>query len=183
MPSTTSLEGKVLGEHELYTGGRGRSSQVEPERGETWVRFENLLGRDLSLKLGRQSFEEPRRWWWDDDLDAAGVRYKRDSWLFEFGVARELPRKSLLEDFEPENKGVIRVLARANWLHFKDHDLDVFSLYHHDRWTTQSIEALVPADSEDPSDARLWWGGLRASGKEPLPQDNEFLIGRTLPSW
>jgi hypothetical protein len=150
------LEGKVLGEHELYTGGRGRRSQVEPERGETWVHFENLFGRDRSLKLGRQNFDEPRRWWWDDDLDAVAWRYRPDSWLFEFGVGRELPRKSLLENFEPENKGVIRVLARANWLYFKDHAMDLFFLYHNDRSATQSIGALVPTDREDPNDARLW---------------------------
>ena len=168
------LEGKVTGEHELYTGGGARRSEVEPERGEMWVRLENLFGRDLSLKLGRQSFEEPRRWWWDDDLDAAGVRYRRDSWQFELGLGQELPRKSLLEDFEPENKGVTRVLARANWLYFKDHAVDLFSLYHRDQSPTQSIGALVQEDREDPSDARLWWGGLRASGKEPVMADSEL---------
>jgi hypothetical protein len=168
------IEGKVIGEHELYTGGGGRRSEVEPERGETWVRFENLFSRDLSLKLGRQSFEEPRRWWWDDDLDAAGLKYRTGSWLFEFGAGEELPRKSLLEDFEPENKRVMRVLARANWLYFTDHAVDLFFLHHHDRSPTQSIGALVRADREDPSDARLWWGGLRASGRESVTHNSEL---------
>ncbi len=77
------LEGKVLGEHEAYTSGGARRSEVEPERGETWVRLENLFRRDLTLKLGRQSFEEPRRWWWDDDLDAVGLRYRPNPWQFE----------------------------------------------------------------------------------------------------
>jgi hypothetical protein len=55
------VERKVIGEHELYSGGRGRKSEAEPERGETWAHFENLFGRDLSLKIGRENFEEPRR--------------------------------------------------------------------------------------------------------------------------
>ena len=168
------LEGKVLGEHELYTGGGGRRSEVEPERGETWMRFENLFGRDLNLKIGRQSFDEPRRWWWDDDLDAVGVRYRNDPWLFELGLGQELPRKSLLESLEPENQGVFRVLARANWWYFKDHAMDLFFSYHSDRSATPSIGALVPADREDPSDASLWWGGLRASGKWPATQNSEL---------
>jgi hypothetical protein len=168
------LEGQISGEHELYTGGGSRRSEADPERGETWVRFENLFDRDLNLKIGRQSFEEPRRWWWDEDLDAVGLRYRLESWLFEFGVARELPRVSLLEDFEPENKSVIRVLARSNWLYFKDHGVDLFLLHHQDRSPTQTVGALVRAEREDPSDARLWWGGLRASGKQPLPNNNEF---------
>jgi alginate production protein len=161
------IEGKLLGEHQLYTGGGGRRSEFDPERGETWIRFDNLLGEDLTVKLGRQSFEEPRRWWWDDDLDAAGLRYRRGSGVFEFGVGRELPRKSLREKFsDPEHEGVFRALARANWLYFNNHGLDLFSLYHYDRSRTPSVGAFVSHDSEDPSDARLWWGGIRASGSE-----------------
>ena len=161
------LEGKLLGEHQLYTGGGGRRSEFDPERGETWIRFDNLLVRDLTLKLGRQNFEEPRRWWWDDDLDAAGLRYRHGSGVFEFGFGRELPRKSLREKFsDPEHEGVFRVLARANWLYLNNHGLDLFSLYHDDRSRTPSVGAFVSPDSEDPSDARLWWGGIRASGSE-----------------
>jgi alginate production protein len=161
------IEGKLLGEHQLYTGGGGRRSEFDPERGETWVRFDNLFGRDLSLKLGRQNFEEPRRWWWDDDLDAAGMRYRGGSWFFELGAGRELPWKSLREKIsEPEDEGVFRVLARANWLYFKNHGVDVFFLHHDDRSATPSIGAIVKPDLEDPSDARLWWGGIRASGSE-----------------
>jgi alginate production protein len=169
------LEGKLLGEHQLYTGGGGRRSEFDPERGETWIRFDNLLGEDLTLKLGRQSFEEPRRWWWDDDLDAAGLRYRRGSGVFEFGVGRELPRKSLREKFsDPEHEGVFRALARTNWLYFNNHGLDLFSLYHDDRSRTPSVGAFVSPDSEDPSDARLWWGGIRASGSETAPAFGEL---------
>jgi hypothetical protein len=169
------IEGKLLGEHQLYTGGGGRKSEADPERGETWMRFDDLLGHDLSLKLGRQNFEEPRRWWWDDDLDAVATRYRRDEWFFEFGVARELARTSLAENFvEPENAGVIRVLARTNWSYFRDHGLDLFFLHHYDRSATPSLGGLVRTKREDPSDARLWWAGLRASGGEPGTQHGEF---------
>lgn len=169
------LEGKLIGEHQLYTGGGGRRSEFEPERGETWVRFDQLFGRDLSLKIGRQNFDEPRRWWWDDDLDAIGMRYRRDLWLFELGVGRELPRKSLREDFsDPENQGVIRALARANWRYFKNHGLDLFFLHHNDTSPTPSVGAVVKADREDDSDARLWWGGIRASGSEPAAAYGEL---------
>jgi hypothetical protein len=169
------VEGKVFGEHQLHTGGGGRRSSVDLERGETWVRFDRLFGRDLSLKVGRQNFEEPRQWWWDDDLDAVGVRYRRDSWLFELGLAREVAPQSLVHNFiEPENQGVVRVLGRANWLYFKNHGLDLFFLHHNDRSTTQSRGDQVRADREDPSDAKLWWGGLRAMGSEPVAGHGDF---------
>ena len=169
------LEGKLLGEHQLYTGGGGRKSEFEPERGETWVRFDQLFGRDLSVKLGRQNFEEPRRWWWDDDLDTASMRYRGDLWSLELGVGQELPRKSLREDFsDPENEDVFRVLARVNWRYFKNHGLDLFFLYQNDSSPTPSVGAVVNADREDDSDARLWWGGIRASGNEPMGTHGEL---------
>jgi hypothetical protein len=159
------MEGKFIGEHELYNGGRGRKSEFDPERGETWIRFDNLFEADLSVKLGRQSFEEPRRWWWDDDLDAGAMRYRHASGFFEFGLGRELPRKSLKEDFaDPEHEDVFRALARAHWLYHAKHGLDLFFLYHDDRSTTQSVGARIKPDNEDLSDARLWWGGIRAAG-------------------
>lgn len=164
-----------MGEHELYAGGSGRRSEVDPERGETWVRFDKLFGRDLTLKVGRQNFEEPRRWWWDDDLDAVGVRYRREPWFFELGVGRELARKSLDEGFiEPENEGIIRLLARANWRYFKNHGLDLFFLHQNDRSATPPVGTLVRANREDPSDARLWWGGVRAMGSEAVTQYGEL---------
>jgi hypothetical protein len=129
----------------------------------------------LTLKVGRQNFEEPRRWWWDDDLDAVGLRFRPGSWLFELGVAREVASQSLLDNFiEPESQGVVRVLGRAHWLYSKNHGVDLFFLHHNDRSATQSPGDQVRANREDPSDARLWWGGLRAMGREPAAGYGEF---------
>jgi len=169
------LEGKLIGEHELYTGGGGKKSEFEPERGETWVRFDRLFGRDLRLKVGRQNFDEPRKWWWDDDLDALAMRYRNHPWFFELGVARDFLPVSLRDTFiDPENKGVTRVLARAHWLYFKDHGFDLFSLYQKDVSATQSVGASVRTEREDASDATLWWGGIRAAGREPVGRYGEL---------
>jgi hypothetical protein len=172
---TVLVEGKLLGEHELYTGGRGRRSEFDPERGETWVRLDDLFGRDLSLKIGRQSFEEPRRWWWDEDLDSIAIRYRRETALFELGVGQELMRESLRDNFvEPENERVTRVLARGNWRYLENHGFDLFFLHQNDRSATPSRGTLLKEDREDPSDARLWWGGLRLMGNESLARYGEL---------
>jgi hypothetical protein len=172
---TFLIEGKILGEHQLYTGGGRRKSIDDPERGETWVRFDQLFGRDLSLKVGRQPFEEPRRWWWDDDLDAVALRYRNESWFFELGAGRELPRKSLQEKFiDAEDEGVIRVLARADWLYYKNHGLSLFFLHQNDTSATQSPGDRVQRNRQDESDAKLWWGGLRAIGSEPVAESGEL---------
>jgi alginate production protein len=181
------MEGKLIGEHQLYTGGGSRRSDFDPERGETWVRFEKLFGRDLNLQIGRQNFEEPRRWWWDDELDSIAVRYGRDPWLFELGIARELLQESFRDSFiDPEDEGIIRVIARTGWLYSKNHSLDLFFLHHNDRSSTPSLGALLKANREDPSDAKLWWGGLRASGNHTVAQhgnlsywlDTAIVVGR-----
>jgi len=169
------IEAKVLGETEPYKEGGHRKANVMLERGETWVRFDKLFGRNLTLKVGRQNFEEPRRWWWDDDLDAVGVRYRHDPFFFELGVARELLPTTTPENFiDPENEGVVRVLARTNWLFSKNHGLDLFFLHQNDRSSTPSLGALVRKQREDPSDARLWWGGLRVMGKAPAVGYGDF---------
>jgi len=167
------LEGQFVGEHQLYTGGGPRRSEFDPERGETWVRFDKLFGRNLSFTIGRQSFEEPRRWWWDEELDAVNVRYRPEPWLFELGVARELFQESLRDNsVDPEQSRVIRVLARAKWAYLKNHGLDFFFLHENDRSATPARGATVKEDREDPSDGRLWWTGLRASGIHPARYGN-----------
>jgi len=172
---TFFIETKILGEHQLYTGGGRRKSVGDLERGETWARFDQLFDRDLSLKIGRQNFEEPRRWWWDDELDAVAMRYRRDAWFFELGVAREVAPQSLLENsIDPEDKGIVRVLARADWLYSKNHGLSLFFLHQNDRSATESRGDLVKSNREDSSDARLWWAGLRAIGSEPLAEHGEL---------
>ncbi|HKY07051.1 MAG TPA: alginate export family protein, partial [Candidatus Binatia bacterium] len=75
---------------------------------------------------------------------------------------------------EPENEGVFRVLTRANWRYFNNHGLDFFFLHHNDRSRTPAVGSLVKTDSEDDSDARLWWSGIRASGNEPMATHGEL---------
>lgn len=163
------VEGKVLGDHPLYTGGGGRKSEKSLERGETWLRFDNLFGQGLALKIGRQNFDEPRQWWWDDDLDALALRYRRESFSIEFGAARQVAQVDLLRSrIEPEEEGLVRLLARAQWRYQSDHAIDLFLLHQRDLSATPAVDASVRASREDASDARLWWGGLRASGKAPI---------------
>lgn len=169
------VEAKVLGETELFAEGRGRKSNEFFERGEMWVRIDRLLGQDLRLQIGRQNFEEPRRWWWDDDLDAVRMRYRRNSWSFEVGIAREFFPSSTEESFiDPEEDEVLRILARANWRYSKYHSLDLFFLHQNDRSPTPSPGILLNANREDESDATLWWLGLRAMGRKPLTRYGEF---------
>jgi hypothetical protein len=47
--------------------------------------------------------------------------------LLEFGVAREVLPESTAENFvDPENEGVLRVLARTDWRYSRNHRLSLF---------------------------------------------------------
>jgi alginate production protein len=121
------------------------------------------------LQIGRQNFEEPRQWWWDDDLDAVALRYRGSSLSWEWAVARQVAQLDFLRSrIEPEEEGVWRVLSRASWRYQPGHQFDLFFLHHRDLSSTPGVGASIRASREDESDAQLSWGGLRASGKEPV---------------
>jgi hypothetical protein len=168
------IEGKVLGEHQIYKGGGGRGSTVDPERGETWARFDQLFGRDLSLKIGRQNFEEPRRWWWMTTWTPAPYATEATRGSSNSASARNCRGNPCWRISPTLKTKASYALARANWRYFKGHGLDFFHLYHHDNSKTQPVGALVRRNREDPSDARLWWGGVRATGSEPIGQYGEL---------
>ena len=169
------VEAKVLGESELYVEGGSKNNIFWLERGESWIRLDNVFNRELSLQIGRQNFEEPRRWWWDDDLDSVRLRYRPHPWLIEFGASQDFVPTSTRENFvDPEEKGVFRLLGRLEWWYRENHSLALFSLYQNDRSPTPVVGSLVKRNREDPSDAHLLWGGLRAMGRTALADIGEL---------
>ena len=44
-----------------------------------WLYSENIAGTHLNFDIGRLDFEDDRRWWWDDELDAVRVAYERET--------------------------------------------------------------------------------------------------------
>ena len=65
-------------------------SDLFVERGEMWLYSENIAGSHVNLDLGRLDFEDERRWWWDEDLDAVRVAYETETLEVVLAVAREL---------------------------------------------------------------------------------------------
>ncbi len=136
------------------------------ERDQSWIYFERILGSSFGVQVGRQNFKETREWWWDDDLDAARVYFDRGPVHAEFAVAQELAGVSSEQTgIDPEQRDVRRWIGMASWLWAPRQKLDVFFLKANDASDTESVGALIDADSEDGSDARLTWYGVRASGR------------------
>ncbi len=156
---------KGLAEQELATAVPQRRAEKEVERGEAWLYWQGLLDGHGAVKIGRQNFAEPRRWWWDADFDALRFDYVRDSWGLSLGVAEALTRKSSRERFiDPQDEDVLRWLGHANWKLASGLHLSGFYLRQRDA-STSSLHSLVDTARRDESDANLRWLGLRADGE------------------
>lgn len=158
-------EVKFIGKKTLFGDARPSESGSGIERGETWVQIARLFGGNFALRVGRQNIAEPRRWWWDDDLDAVRLYYGRDPVRFYFGVAQELAREASSDGFiDPEQERVWRLFGHASWRRSEALTLAAFYLNHSDNSGNAPVGELIDAQREDDSDAHLRWIGGRASG-------------------
>ncbi len=164
---------KLIGEDEAPADETPRTSQGELERGETWVYLKRVFDSPYSVKIGRQNFVEPRRWWWDDDLDAVRVYYAREAWRLYAGIAEELARTSSRDDFvDPDQDDVLRLIAQGNWEISESLNLTAFYLRQRDNSGHPPVESVIETEREDKSDADLDWLGVRATGELSLPGDH-----------
>jgi hypothetical protein len=135
------------------------------ERGEMWLYSENIAGSHVNFDIGRLDFEDDRRWWWDEELDAVRVAYETETAEVVLTVARELaPSRSDWDDVDPENERVLRVIGEASWDWRPNHALEFFALYQDDHSPTEQPGDVVHFEREDDSDARLGWIGARLMG-------------------
>jgi hypothetical protein len=139
------------------------------ERGEMWLYSEDVLGSGLSVDVGRLDFEDDRRWWWDDELDAARVIWEAGDVEVQLALAYEIASSRSDQSFvEPEQERVLRWIGEASWDLAEAHSLQLFLLHQDDHSPREGVGQSVPAEREDDSDARLSWLGGRATGLADL---------------
>ncbi|MGH8614723.1 MAG: alginate export family protein [Gammaproteobacteria bacterium] len=139
------------------------------ERGEMWVYSANIAGSHLSLDLGRLHFEDERRWWWDDELDACRVAYEMETFDIALALARELgPSRSDRDYVDPEHDRVLRLIGEASWDFRSNHSIELFLLHQNDHSPADALGQVVPFERQDESDARLTWLGARLFGSFDL---------------
>ena len=169
------VEGELAAKEDVLPDGADKTSESEIKRGESWVYFSNILETGFSLRVGRQSFEEERTWWWDSDLDSVRVYYDHSFLSLELGLAQELARETSEENrIDPEQEDVFRILSRAELNWGKDQRIETFFLYQNDHSRTGNKDDIVKREEEDDSDADLIWLGLRSSGRIKLNNMGRF---------
>jgi alginate production protein len=173
----TSLFLQLVGLSEIDThrSTGERTSTDALERGQMWVYADRVLADPLALQAGRIALIEPRTWWWDENLDAVRLYAGRSNWLLETGLARELGRTSTEEShIDPEQERVARWFGRAAYEWRRRHALEAYWLHSEDSSSQPAPGTVLAEDEADPSDARLSWFGLRATGDQRLGKAQRF---------
>ncbi len=165
LPLSLFAQGTLRMEEDLLSNTFEAVSDYFVERGEMWLYSEDIAGSPVNLDLGRLHFEDERRWWWDDELDAVRVAYETESYEIVLALARELaPERSDLGDVDPEQERVLRLIGEASWDWGANHAVELFLLHQDDHSPTERPGRIVRVEREDDSDARLTWLGARALG-------------------
>ena len=150
---------------DLLSGTPERRSELFVERGEMWLISEELFGWPLHLEIGRLDFEDERRWWWNEELDAIRAEWEAERWDLSVAIARELASNRTGQGFvDPEQERVLRVIVEGGWEWRENHAIEWFLLHEDDRSPNGAPGERVRRDREDESDARLHWFGVRAMG-------------------
>lgn len=149
-------------------GARGRWQQ-HAERGEMWLHGQDVADSGLDVQWGRIRFEEERRWWWDQELDALRLYHDGDELKFSIAAARERGRvRSDQRGIDASQQGVRRWLANASWNWQPEQTIGLFVLRHDDRSATEVLGQSVAVATQDDSDARLTWIGASLRGEVAL---------------
>lgn len=120
------------------------------ERGEFWLYARRIGGSGFSLDVGRLNFEDDRRWWWDEELDAIRLIYETDRFELALAAAEELlPARFDQRSIAPEDEKVFRLLAEISWDWRAEQSVQFFALYQRDHSRRKRRGDLVRSSRED----------------------------------
>jgi len=127
----------------------GASTDFEARLGETWLYWRDALGDGTDLQLGRQDFDDPREWIYDQDLD--GVRLVHTNrWL-----RADLAATTTLGAGDPRDERAFNLSGYVSTLDEDEHLAAWF----------------VHRDFDRSADGRLTHVGVRAIGEWLQPFD------------
>ena len=128
-----------------------------------WLYTENIAGSHVNLDIGRLDFEDERRWWWDDELDAVRVEYERETFDLALALAYELASESTDKDaVDPDQKDVLARDRRARLgLPPEPRARALRAAPERPLAEPKRSGDLVDFEREDDSDGRLTWLGAR----------------------
>ena len=169
------FENEVQYKSEYYSEIGKTDNQWIYEPTEIWIFFDDINESGVSFQAGRQSYEDDRQWWWDEQLDSIRLHYDRQDFHGEIAVAQQLFRESTEESrIDPEDKNIFRIISHAAWSQDDPLRFDLFGLYQEDHSSQFMSGDLIRPHDEDERDADLFWYGARVSGDVEAEDLGEF---------
>jgi alginate production protein len=156
----------ALSQDFVWVGGRGSSDDVALELKEAYLALRQVpLG--LSLRVGRQRFEDEREWLYDEELDAVRLRYARGSFALELSASRGgLVKKDLLATTEEDR--VDNYILQASYALPGSIELEGYVIVRDDRAVDrgQPVFAGLRSWGEPIADLDYWLELAYAGGRD-----------------
>jgi alginate production protein len=183
-PLSFFVQGSVHFDRDLLRETPDRVDDWYVERGEMWVFAGDLFESGVDLDVGRLQFEDDRRWWWDEELDAVRLAWEGgpgDAFGVEVALASELgPNRSDRSHLDADDQDRLRVLGSLSWDIAPNHGFELFALYEADRSGHAPLGASIAPSHEDKSDAHLFWLGPRVLGA--FSSESSWILGYWIDS-
>lgn len=169
-------EVKAFVDSEVWTERGNGETDVGLDLREAWVLAPRLFSSDFSLQVGRQQYQDRREWWWNENLDSVRLHYVDGRFTAFVGVAESLVRTSTLEEIDPEDEDVFRVLGNAAFTWTKHDRLEAFLLSQRDHSGRPALGAVLDEDDEDEADSDLTWLGLRGRTRQSIGEAGKVFL-------
>lgn len=140
------------------------ASQAGVALDEFWLLKTNLFQTPFAIQAGRQRFQDKRKFWWDDNLDAVRLHYFGSKVTGFAGIGQTRTNFATLGKIDPEDRRLTRYLGNLSWRWSKNNFLELYGLHQDNRAARFSVGESVRRDTDDDKDAKLTWVGARARG-------------------
>lgn len=132
---------------------------------ESYLQFNNIDGKGVGAKLGRQRFRETYGDWWNQNFDA--IRASYDSTLFSGFLAggENLFQYNTGRDFNEDDREIARIFGEGSWQYHYDQFFQVRAMYEDDHSGIDGVGEIHEFDDRNNAEGHLFWAGVRAAGK------------------
>ncbi len=154
---------------QIQTPGKSKWKQSDfVELNELWLQWEPAEDSTY-FRLGRQSIEDKRGWWWDSELDAItlGKDFNETSMSIVLGRL-STPISSMRDIEDPEEDSLYWLLSQMSFAETDYGKFDAFFSHLDDRSSEYRSGQTVGENQFDEADARINWLGLRYFGDFPV---------------
>lgn len=138
------------------------SNDEELNLKELYFDVKDLPAEGLTVRAGRQEFEDKREWLYDEELDGIRVFYEQQNWSVELSASRQLSfRENLIsDDSYDEHRNYY--MAYTSYEPLKGHELNAYTIVVDDREADDTLVHFGMRSSGRFQEQLAYWAELGA---------------------